>query len=278
VTGPRFDSAQGRLAGRTALVVGGGSTHDDWPGTGSATAQLLAAAGARVAVMGRNPGNTERTVETIEKASGQGLAVIGDATVESDVTRVVAEVEHAFGGLDILVNNLGRTVSGGVSELDVEAWQSAVDTNLTSVFLVAKHARPLLAASSGASIVNVGSVAGLRASGALAYGTTKGALEAMTREMASDLGRDGIRVNLVVPGHMYTPSGSQLLTADARQLRIDINMLGVEGTGWDIAWAALFFAGAESRFVTSATLVVDAGAAQGLPMMAVARDRKRTAR
>jgi NAD(P)-dependent dehydrogenase (short-subunit alcohol dehydrogenase family) len=277
VSALRPEAAAGRLAGRTALVVGGGSTHEGWPGTGTATARLLAAAGARVAVMGRNRENTERTVRDITEAGGEAMTVQADATVEADVDRAVTEVVERFGGLDVLVNNLGVSTAGALDDLAVEDWHGAVRSNLTSVLLVTKRARPLLADSSCASIVNVGSVAGMRASGSIAYGTTKGALEAMTRELALELGAAGIRVNMVVPGHMYTPSGSQFMTDDARRLRVEMNMLGVEGTAWDIAWAALFLAGDESRFITSTTLVVDAGAAQSLPLLAVARDRARSA-
>jgi NAD(P)-dependent dehydrogenase (short-subunit alcohol dehydrogenase family) len=271
------ERAAGRLLGRSALVVGGGATDDELPGTGSAMARILAAAGAKVAVMGRSQVNTERTVRQITEAGGEAVAVLGDAAVPADAARAAAEVQQAFGGLDVLVNNLGIASPGGVGDLTVEDWDRVVATNLTSVLLMSRHAREMLAAAPGGSIVNVGSVAGLRSAGGLAYGTTKGALVAMTRELASDLGPTGIRVNLVVPGHMNTPMGSSFATDDARRTRNQVNMLGVEGDAWDIAWAALFLAGEESRFITGTTLVVDAGATEVLPLTAVARDRARQA-
>jgi NAD(P)-dependent dehydrogenase (short-subunit alcohol dehydrogenase family) len=274
---PGHERAAGRLTGRTALVVGGGSTRDGWPGTGSATARLLAAAGARVAVMGRSRENTERAVAEIAAAGGEAIAVLGDAAVDADAARVAGEVQQAFGGLDVLVNNLGIGAPGGVADLQMQDWDRVVATNLTSVLRVARHTHGMLAASPAPSVVNIGSVAGLRAGGTLAYGITKGALVALTREMAMDLGSAGIRVNLVVPGHLHTPMGSQFGSEDARRMRNGVNMLAAEGSAWDVAWAVLFLAGPESRFVTSTTLVVDAGATDVLPLAAVARDRARQA-
>jgi 2-dehydro-3-deoxy-D-gluconate 5-dehydrogenase len=208
VTGgtPAVGTAAGRLGGRSALVVGGGATSEGWPGTGSATARLLAAAGARVAVMGRSQANTERTVAEIKDAGGDALAVLGDAADPSDAARAAAEVEHAFGQLDVLVNNLGIGAAGGVEDLAIADWNRVVATNLTSVLLMSRHTRGMLAASPSASIVNVGSVAGLRAARQLAYGTTKGALVALTREMAADLGAAGILINNAGIG---PPAGSR---------------------------------------------------------------------
>lgn len=270
-----LSSAAGRLAGRTALVVGGGSTHDDWPGTGSAMARLFAAAGANVAVMGRSKENTERSVKAIAELGGTALAVIGDASDDAAAERAAQQVEEAFGGLDILVNNLGIGAPGGVVDLPIEDWNRVIATNLTSVLTMSRHAAPLLQKSTAPSVINIGSVAGMGSGGSFAYGTTKGALEAMTRDMAFDLGRSGIRVNLVVPGHLYTPSGSQFAADDARRLRNEVNMLGAEGTAWDVAWTALFLAGEESRFITATTVPVDAGATKVLPVLAVAHDRQR---
>jgi NAD(P)-dependent dehydrogenase (short-subunit alcohol dehydrogenase family) len=275
MTTPAPDTAAGRLTGRSALVVGGGATHDDWPGTGSSTARLLAAAGASVAVMGRSEENTARTVREISSAGGTAVAIRGDASVESEAARAIGEVDAAFGRLDILVNNLGIGAPGSVAAVTLDDWERVLATNLTSVLLMTRHATALLSASPAASVINVGSIAGMRASGSLSYGTTKGALVAMTQEMAFDLGAKGIRVNLIVPGHLHTPSGSAFVTDDARQLRRDVAMLSAEGSAWDVAWTALFLAGDESRFLTAVTLPVDAGASQVLPLVAVARDRIR---
>jgi len=260
-----------RLAGRTVLVVGGGSTGD-YPGTGSATARLFGAQGANLVVMGRSVEHTARTVSQIAAEGGQALPVIGDTTLAADCARAVSAAVGRFGGLDAVVNNVAVHKGVSVDGFDDATWDEIFDGNLKAPMLMASAAVEALRESGGGSIVNIGSVAGLQASGQIGYGTAKAALIPLTRDMAMVLGKDGIRVNCVIPGHLHTPHVAKVSGGnERRELRNRLNMLGTEGTGWDAAWAALYFACDESRFVTGQSLAVDGGVTSVLAFTQVMR-------
>ncbi len=267
-------AATGRLEGRVAVVVGGGATGEDpaQPGTGEAAARVFAAAGAKVAVVGRTAANTERTVDRISAAGGTAIAMLGDATETATCHRLVDDVVAEYGGLDILVNNLGLYGGTGVGETDDQTWDEVIAVNLRSPIAMARAAAPHLGESRRGSIINISAVSGMLASGSAPYGTTKAAMMALTREMALGFGAQGIRANCLVPGHLYTPTGSRN-REDMRALRARLSMLGpeVEGSGWDIGWAALFLASDESRFITAAVLPVDGGVTQQLLQAALLR-------
>jgi NAD(P)-dependent dehydrogenase (short-subunit alcohol dehydrogenase family) len=168
------------------------------------------------------------------------------------------------------VNNLGFTPRDLLMDISDEVWDQTLAVNLKAVVVMTRCALPSLTAAAGASVINVGSIAGLRGGGMGAYGTTKGGLVALTRALAAELGTRGIRVNCIVPGHLYTPMGATL-GDEYRELRKQITFLGTEGTGWDLAWAAVFLASDESRYITSVTLPVDGGASEDLPLTAMLR-------
>lgn len=260
-----------RLAGKVVLVVGGGSTGE-YPGTGSAMARLFAAQGAMVVVMGRTMERTAKTVAQIAAAGGQATAVVGDTTVATDCERVANTAVECYGRLDVVVNNVAVHKSVSVEDFDEQVWTEVFDGNLKALVLMAGFALPHFRAAGGGSIVNIGSVAGVQASGSVGYGTAKGAVIPLTRDMAMALGKDHVRVNCVIPGHLHTPhvartSGGQ----EHRELRNQLNVLGIEGTGWDAAWAALFFASDESRFITGQSLIVDGGVTSVLGLSQVLR-------
>ncbi len=259
-----------RLTGKVALVVGGGSTGD-YPGTGSAMACLFAAQGARVVVMGRTQTHSARTVEQIRIAGHEAVAFIGDTTRRADCEGAVATARERYGRLDVVVNNVAVHKAVAVEEFDEAVWDEIYDGNLKAPMLMASSALSLLRASGGGSIVNIGSVAGVQSSGIIGYGTAKGAVIPLTRDMAMALGPEGIRVNCVIPGHLHTPHVEGVGGPDARQIRTRLNMLGTEGDGWDAAFAALFFASDESRFVTGQSLQVDGGVTQVLAFSQVMR-------
>ena len=265
---------EGRLAGRVALIVGGGTTGD-YPGTGSAIARLFAAHGAGIVVMGRTAERTDTTVADIIREGGRAIGVVGDTTSGDDCARVVqAAIEH-FGRLDIVVNNVAVHQHVSLDQFDEDVWDQIYDGNLKVIVRMASHALPHLRASGHGSIINIGSVAGVQATGVVGYGTAKAAVGPLTRDMAVNLGKDGIRVNCVVPGHLHTPHVERLGGggALARDLRNDLNVLGIEGDGWDAAWAALFLAGDESRFITGQSLIVDGGVTSVLAVTQVMRTR-----
>lgn len=249
----------GRLEGKVAIVTGGGAKGDGF-GTGRAMAVLFAGEGARVCVVDRDEAAMARTLGYVEHVGGEAIAVAGDVTDEADCARVVQEAKRTFGKVDILVNNVGvASRSCGADALDMGEWQRVLDINLTSAVLMARAAVPALRNSGGGAIVNIVSIAGMLAYGGLAYGASKAALIQLTRDLALVHGGDGLRVNAIAPGHIYTPLVEGLLPPDMREDRRRAGPLGLEGDAWDVASAALFLASDEARFITGTCLPVDGG-------------------
>jgi NAD(P)-dependent dehydrogenase (short-subunit alcohol dehydrogenase family) len=256
---------RGRLEGKVAIVTGAGS-EGDWYGTGGATAIAMAACGARVAVVDVSAPRAQATVAAIESAGGEAMPVAADVTSGEDCRAAAALAATRFGAVTVLVNNLGAAVPGSVTEVDEDSWNRALALNLTSVMLMSGSVVPQMTTSGGGSIVNVSSIASMRGSGrAAAYAAAKGGVNALTVEMAVAHGRQGIRVNALLPGHLHTPIGA--LAGDGmRDLRRRAGLLGTEGDAFDVAWAAVFLASDEARYITAALLPVDAGATAVTPL------------
>jgi len=249
------------LEGKSAIVTGGGAAGDGI-GNGRAAAILLARAGARVLVADRQLDLAEHTVKMIRDEGGEALALAVDVTDENQCRDMIDAAVSRFGRLDLLDNNVGIASSGTVVQEDPEIWRRLMQVNVESMFLTSKHAIPamLKTAKSGA-IVNVASIAALRPRGMTAYSTSKGAVIALTRAMAVDHGAEGIRVNCVAPGAVYTPMVSAEGMSDtARERRRKASLLEIEGSGWDIGYAVRFLLSDQARFITGHTLVVDGGA------------------
>lgn len=262
-----------RLEGRVALVTGAGSAGD-LLGIGDAIAILYANQGARVGVVDISEKRAENTKRLIDDIGGESLAVVGDLTKVEDNARCVEEVTAGFGQLDILVNCAAITGGGGSPvDVDLAEWDAVMAVNLTAAVLTARHGIPHLQATGGGSIINVASVAATRGHGAGAYSASKGALMALTRDWAYVLGRDGIRVNCIVPGHVFTPMGNQG-GDELRRRRRQAGLLGTEGDAWDVAWPAVFLASGEARWITGVELPVDAGATSSAALaMGLLNDR-----
>ena len=260
-----------RLAGKVALVVAGGARGDDpdMPGTGEAIARCLAASGASVAVVGRTKERSERTVERIGD-TGTAIAVLADTTDRSACESAVEQVVKRFGRLDTVVNNLGVSSQGSIANFDEARWDQDIAGNLKAPLYMTSAALEYLRAAEGASVLNISSVAGTTGSGSGSYGTTKAAMIALTREMAVSLGRDGSARTASCPAtsrHPWATPGRD----DARQLRKGLSPLGIEGTGWDIGWAAVYLASDEAKYVTGVTLLVDGGVTEQLAIGAIFR-------
>ncbi|KAI9752410.1 MAG: hypothetical protein M4579_005634 [Chaenotheca gracillima] len=251
--------------GKVAIVTGAGSAGDGI-GNGRATAILLAEQGAAVVCVDRRQDWADRTVEMI-KAEGKGkaFAVLGDVTSAKDCENVVQQAVSTFGHLDILINNVGiYGATGTAVEVDMDDWAKGMELNVASLVLMSKYAIPEMRKNQGpvrGSIVNMGSVGGLRGgSPTLLYPTSKGAVVNMTRAMAAHHAPDGIRVNCVCPGMLYTPmmyaGGMSEEVRDARRKR---SLLQTEGSGWDAGCAVRFLASGEARWMTGTILTVDAG-------------------
>ncbi len=256
------NQADRRLAGKVAIVTGAGSRADGI-GNGRASAILLARHGAKVALVDENAEWASRTQEMIGAEGGVSRSVLADVTEPGDCARVVRETARTWGRLDVLVNNVGISgPQGSAVEVDLDEWERAMRVNVTSMVLMAKHAVPEMARSGGGAIVNLASYAGLFGGGpSLFYHTSKGAVVNMTRAMAAHHAADGIRVNAVAPGMVYTPMVyARGMSEELREARKNRSLLKTEGSGWDVGNAVLYLASEEARWVTGIVLPVDAGA------------------
>jgi len=180
----------------------------------------------------------------------------------------------AWSRLDVLVNNVGVTGPAGTAvEVDFEAWDAGMAVNVRSMMLMSKFAIPEMIKAGSGAIINMASVAGLRGGHpSLLYPTSKGAVVSLTRAMAAHHGREGIRVNCVAPGTVYTPMvASRGMSEEMRKARMEVTLLGTEGTGWDIGHAVLFLASDEARWITGVVLPVDGGAMAGTARSPVPR-------
>jgi NAD(P)-dependent dehydrogenase (short-subunit alcohol dehydrogenase family) len=247
------------LRDKVAIVTGAGS-RGEGIGNGRAAAVLLSRAGARVLALDTDIEAAEATVRMVSEAGGEAVAHVADVTSEDDCARMVASTLEHWGRLDILDNNVGIGSRGSVLDETPESWERILSVNVTSMALTAKHAIPTMIAGGGGAIVNVASIAALRPRGLTAYSTSKGAVIALTKAMAVDHGGDGIRVNCVAPGPVYTPMVQEWgLDEEAREARRTSSVLGLEGTGWDVGNAVVFLASERARWITGETLVVDGG-------------------
>lgn len=254
-----------RLQGKVAIVTGAGSRADGI-GNGRATAIVMARHGARVMLVDAVLEWARKTASMIEAEGGICEIVEGDVSDDASCKTIVAQTINAWGRLDILVNNVGITgPRGNALEVDADAWDRAMRVNVASMMLMSKHAIPEMIRSGGGSIVNLTSVAGLQGGHpSLLYPTSKGAVISLTRAMAAHHGRQGIRVNCIAPGTVYTPMvASRGMTPEMRKARSERTLLGTEGTGWDIGYGALFLASDEARWITGITMPIDGGATAG---------------
>ena len=265
-----------RLTGKVAIVTGAGTRGTTGVGTGRATSILFARQGAKVLLMDRDEANAAKTLTAIEAVGGEASLFVADVSQEADCQAAVEAAVSRYGALHILFNNVGITGRGVVTDVEEEWWDKILDVNLKSMMLTCKHAIPRIAEAGGGSIINVSSIDGLRAGSSqnVPYAAAKGGVVAITRAMAVHHGRDNIRVNCIAPGHIYTPMVSDRMSEDHRDLRRRAGPLGTEGTAWDIAWAALFLAGEDSRWISGVVLPVDAGllSANPLAMLPYLRD------
>ena len=248
------------LDGKVAIVTGGGAAGDGI-GNGRAAAILLARAGTRVLVVDRQVDLAQRTVDMIAEAGGDAEAFAADVTESDQCEAMVAAAVERFGRLDFLDNNVGIGARGSVVDVEPRQWQLVMRVNVESMFLASKFAIPaMIATARGGAIVNVASIAALLPTGLTAYATSKGAVISLTRAMAVDHGRQGIRVNCIAPGPVHTPMvQAPGMTDEVRDARRKASLLGIEGTGWDIGNAVRFLLSDHARYITGQTLVVDGG-------------------
>ncbi len=257
-----------RLENKVALISGAGSVGPGW-GNGKSTAVAFAREGASIFAVDLVPEAAAETQAIIASEGGVCQTHNCDVTEAAQVEAMITACVEHFGRIDILVNNVGGSVSGGAVELSQEDWQGQLDFNLTSAFLACKHALPHMERQGGGAIVNISSVAGMRHIGNdhVGYAAAKAGLVQFGRALAVKYAACGIRCNSVSPGLMHTPLVEMRLAAqygagDAAALiekRHKQVPMGHMGEGWDVAYAALYLASDEAKYVTAANLVVDGG-------------------
>jgi NAD(P)-dependent dehydrogenase (short-subunit alcohol dehydrogenase family) len=228
-------------------------------GNGRATATLFAREGARVLLADLAVERAEETRQMIAEEGGESSTFQADVTNADDCRRMVDACIERYGRLDILDNNVGISRRGTVVEVSEEDWDHIMAVNVKSIVLASKYAIPRMMEVGGGAIINISSIAGLRAHMSTPYSASKAGVIGLTISMAADHARDNIRVNAIAPGLVYTPMVAPRMDDDLRQYRRNSAPMQVEGTGWDIGYAALFLASDEARWITGIVLPVDAG-------------------
>jgi NAD(P)-dependent dehydrogenase (short-subunit alcohol dehydrogenase family) len=258
-----------RLHGKVAIVVGAGSTPGATMGNGRATAILFAREGASVVLVDRDSGSAAETGRAIAADGGESFVVEGDVTQADACARIASECLGRYARIDVLHNNVGIGVLGGPAELTEEDWDRVLTTNLTSMFLTCKAVLPQMERQGSGAIINVSSMAAVRFSDAyplLAYSASKAGVNGLTRSIAMQYAASGIRVNAIMPGLIETPMA---IDDPVRRYGLDREAfvrarneaapMKRMGTAWDVAYAALFLASDEAKYVTGVVLPVDGG-------------------
>lgn len=251
------------LEGRVAIITGAG-TIGPGVGVGKATAVVLARQGVKLVLVDVSPERVAATVELVEKEGAEVLACIGSVAEPDDCEAVVRQAVERFGTIDVLVNNAAASIPGTVESLAESDWQTVLGVTLMGAVHMSRHVVPVMRSAGGGSIINVSSIASSRGYIHAAYASAKSGLEGLTRDMAVAHGRDGIRVNVVLPGHLNTPRVVSIGEENEgrrqnQALRTAASPLGTEGTAWDVAWAIEYLASDKARWVTGVSLPVDAG-------------------
>jgi NAD(P)-dependent dehydrogenase (short-subunit alcohol dehydrogenase family) len=242
--------ADGRFAGKVAVVTGG--AH----GIGLATARRLSDEGARVVILDLD--------EQALAAVGDLETVRTDVTAQDDVAAAVGGIVERHGTVDILHNNAGRLRAGSVTEVDVAEWDRTYAVNIRAMFLMCREVIPVMLRNGGGAIVNTASTSGLVGEvGIPAYNSSKGAVIQLTRQLAAEYARQGIRVNCVCPGWIPTGFNDPVLeglTEDEVQAMVEATVpAGRQGTAEEIAAAVCFLASPDASYVSGHALVVDGG-------------------
>jgi len=258
----------GRVQDKVALVTGAGSVGPGW-GNGKASAVLMAREGAKVFAVDINPDAAEETRRIINEEGGTCVAHVADVTKAETVAAMVDACMSAFGRIDILHNNVGGSAPGGPVEMPEEVWDRQMNHNLKHVYLVSRAVLPIMEKQGKGAIVNMSSVAALSYTGAhhIAYDATKAAIIRFSQAVAMQYAARGVRCNTLIPGQMHTPLVEARLAKDRAggdveriiRERNERVPMGHMGDGWDVAYAVLYLASDEAKYVTGTEILVDGG-------------------
>ncbi len=257
----------GRLAGKSAIIVGAGQTPGETIGNGRATAVLFAREGARLLCVDRDIARAEETVAQIIAQGGQAIAFAADIVREADCVALIAAGVAAFGRIDILHNNVGGgSGDGPIEGVAEDRFDAIMALNLKAMWMTIKHVLPVMRAQGGGVIVNISSLASIAPAGIIAYELSKAGVNKLTTSVAAQNAAHNIRCNAILPGLIDTPMairGWAAMTGEAQaalRAKRDARVpMGKMGSAWDVAHAALWLASDDARFVTGALLPVDGG-------------------
>ena len=257
-----------RLQDKVALVIGAGSVGAGW-GNGKASAVLFAREGARVFAVDNNLAAAEETKAIIDGEGGNCTIYRADVSRADEVKALTENCTGKYGRIDILHNNVGIIQTGGPEEMSEEVWDRHFAVNVKGMFLTCKFVLPIMVKQAAGVIVNISSIASIRYTGypSVAYNASKGAVNQLTQNIAIQYATAGIRANCILPGLMNTPMIREPLKgaygpggeAEMIRKRDALVPMGRMGEAWDVAYAALFLASDEAKYITGAQLVVDGG-------------------
>ena len=249
-----------RVRGKIAVVTGAGSVGPG-VGNGKAAAILYAREGAKVFLVDYNLKAAEETKRLIDKEGGISSCSQADVSKSADCERIINECINSYGRIDILHNNVGIEIPGGIEDISEADWDRTLDVNLKSVFLTCKHALPHMAEQGNGAIVNISSICGIIGSFAnAAYHASKGAVRIFSKAAAIQYAPDKIRVNSIHPGFVDTPMTQPgHANPEIAQIRMDATPLGRFGTPRDIAMGCTYLASDEAAWITGSELVIDGG-------------------
>jgi NAD(P)-dependent dehydrogenase (short-subunit alcohol dehydrogenase family) len=259
-----------QLQDKIAIVTGAGSSGPGF-GTGKAISVLFAREGAKIVLVDMYEERANETLRLIKEEGGEASVIVADLGKIPECQRVVEETAKRYGGLDILVNNAAFPPCGSVLETTEEIWRTSVAVNLTAPFFLTKAAIPIMSKGGGGSIILMSSISAMRGQGGAgsgAYAATKAGLHGMMVDVASAYGKEGIRINCLAPGMVSTPMRTQQLERTGMDIDklnaflTERTSLGIPGDAWDVAQAALYFAGPNAKYITGILMPVDAGVTQ----------------
>ncbi len=256
-----------RLKGKVAVVTGAGSIGPGI-GNGKATSILYAREGAKVVLADINLEAANETKSIIDSKGGECITIEADVTKSQNCKNIIDECLRTYGRLDVLHNNVGIEIPGGVEDMSEEDWDKTMAVNLKSMFLTCKYAIPYMMKQGRGSIINISSINAIRNLPyiTIAYSASKAGVIAFTREVAIQYASKGVRANAILPGMMNTPMVVAALAGafggnveQMMKTRDEMCPTGKQGEPWDVAWLSVFLASDEAKYITGAALVVDGG-------------------